>query len=144
MDTEIPDAEAVIGQHWPLYGPFDHDRSRTAAQLLAEVVRYLHHASANRAAALPYASSVYDVVGSLAGAAASLDQVLGQLSARCAELASDPTLYDHDQRGNHALAVERAEMAREQLAVAAQAAASLHAALGAAHNHLGHLGHRDA
>ncbi|MFB4273079.1 hypothetical protein [Nonomuraea sp. GTA35] len=62
-------------------GPRSGDDTRAMAAGLAECVRVLNHHTMD-AAALPYPSTVYDVLGSLRAAAAGLDQLLRQLDAR--------------------------------------------------------------
>lgn len=45
MGTEIPDAESVVGQFWPLHDPYSLERSAGAAATAAELVRYLNYAT---------------------------------------------------------------------------------------------------
>jgi hypothetical protein len=63
------------------------DHTRDVANLIGEAVRFLNYASGTYADdAMPYASVVYDVIGSLRGATGGLDQLLRQLGGRLGEM----------------------------------------------------------
>jgi hypothetical protein len=142
--TEIPDAETVVGQYWPLHGPYSDDRTRAAGSTLYELIRYLNYATGQGASnALPWANSVESVVSSLSSVAALMDQTLRQLAQRCQAITSDPKLYDYTARDDHDTAVTRAEDAAAAVTEALRFAAGLHATLQGAASHLNYLGHQE-
>lgn len=141
---EIPDAETVVGQYWPRYGPYSMERTRAAGSVISELVRYLNYATGQGARdAVPYAVVAGDLLGGVKGAAGGLDQMLRQLADRCETFAADPALYDHTNRNDHAAAAARARSAIDALSDAMRAADLLYAALNSAQNHLSYLGHRE-
>lgn len=143
MNTDHIAPEDLVAQHWPLHGPYDEDRTRTAGGTLAELTRYLNYATGQGAAtALPYASTVNGLVGNLAAVAGGLDQMLRQIQQRCDQLADDPKLYDDGDYTN-ASAVKRALSARATLDNASRFAGGLMNALTMACSDLVHLGHRE-
>ena len=143
--TEIPDAEDVLAPYWPLHGPYDDDRTRAAAALLGEAVRYLNYATGQGAAtALPWASTAASVVDGFRRAAALMDQTLNQLNKRIEEFAADPTLEDWLNRDNPDAAVQQAREAQTMLRRAKADASALSVSLGTAFSCLNRLGHRDA
>lgn len=144
---ELPDAETIVARHYPLYGPYDEDHTRSAASVLYELVRYFNYATGQGAAtALPYASTAGDLVGNLHGAVALLDQTLDQLGHRARQFAHDPALYDATVRKaeyQHPRAVERANKVVSDLALARRSAAHLRTVLAGIHSDLNALGHRE-
>jgi hypothetical protein len=139
---ELPYAETIVGQYWPLHGPYDPEHTKRAGSVLSELVRYLNYAT-QHPEALPYAADIGDLVGTLQATAGSLRQTLEQLDGRCADLVKDPNLYDHSDRSNRSVALNRAERAGDELIHAARRAAGLSKSLGEAHQALAFLGHRD-
>ena len=144
MVRDFPVAEEIIGQHWPLHGPYTPARAEVAAGTIAELVRYLNYATGQGSAhALRYASHVYTVVGGLKAAAGGLDQTLRQLATRTAELRTDPTLGHCQHRDDRQTAQADAAAAGESLAAARRAAAALYDALNTAQALLAWLEHRE-
>lgn len=143
-DIGSPDPYALRERHWPLLRR-DPALAETAAVMVGELVRFLNHATRPSApTTLPYASTAYRVVGSLATAAHSLEQLHQQLAVRAYELAHDPTLR-HDQYRDvadsqrHAAAA--AWKASKRLAEASGAADLVAMSLHRAQNELAPLSH---
>ncbi|HEX3778510.1 MAG TPA: hypothetical protein VHX38_02505 [Pseudonocardiaceae bacterium] len=143
--TEPLDPETIVGQHFPLHGPYNEDLTYAAGGTLYETVRYFNYATGQGAqTALPYASTASHLVSNIHGAVAMLDQTFRQFEQRCVDFAGDPTLYDAtNRRGGHQAAVNRASSAHAALEEAQQHAARLVAALARAHSDLNALGHSD-
>lgn len=143
-DIGSPDPYALREQHWPLLRR-DPALAETAAVMVGELVRFLNHATRPSAATtLPYASTVYRVVGSLATAAHSLEQLCQQLAVRAGELADDPTLRHDEHRDSadcHRAATAAAGTAGERLAEASGVADLIATSLHRAQNQLAPLSH---
>lgn len=86
----------VIPRYCHIDGPHDRDTVLDAAGSIAELVRYLNHATQGPAAArtLEWANTIYETVSSLSAAVHGCDQLLGQLAAALERQAGDPKLYD--------------------------------------------------
>jgi hypothetical protein len=116
------------------------DRDTAAAALLAgEVVRFLNYATGSHApAGLTLPGTAYTVLGELALAVSRLGQLTAQVTGFLGrELAAGRLGHDHG--ADPALPVERA---RGHLLAAADAAAMLAPALGAAQSDLAYLHYR--
>jgi hypothetical protein len=115
--TAPPDAEALVAQHFPLYGPYSEEHTFAAGTMLTEMMRYLNYATGQGARdALPYASTTGDVVGSIKAAVGMLDQALDQMARRAKTFEADPNLYDATARSDeHTSAVARAQAAQRGL-----------------------------
>ena len=145
MSEFVEIAEAMVGEYWPLHGPYSPEHAQAAVSAVAELVRYLNYATGQGAdQALPYASHVYSVVGGLKAAAGWLEQTLRQLEHRATALGVDPTLGHAQQRESRAAVVAEAAAAQDSLAAASGAVLALYEALNAAHSHLAWLYHREA
>lgn len=125
----------TVGQHWPVDGPRDGDTVADAANAVAELVRYLNHATRS---GLHWAADVDAVLAGLGEAMHGLPQVLAQLATFTARQATTPGLYD--DRGRVAAAT--AAVLAEKLGTARGAAGRLATALDAARKHSSHLGNR--
>lgn len=122
-------------------GGHSADRTRAVADVLAEAVRALNYASRpeNAPDALPYPSTLYDVVGRLQAAAAGMDQLTSQLAGRLTEIAAHERLrvthgaHQGDPAGAAGEALDALETVRKS-------AAELDGALRSAHGALSPLG----
>jgi hypothetical protein len=132
------DVDTLIATFWHRDGPHTPDTVASAALGIDELTHYLARATFGPSV-LPHGSDVYVLVRELRSALGRLDQVLDQVSARTAALATDPTLYDDRHDGRDPAATVR-EL-HGGLDGARVALGPLLAALGAAHNAAGHLGH---
>ena len=142
VSTEIPDAESVVGQFWPLHGPYSPERTAGAAATAAELVRYLNHATQSGPDGVPAAATAYRTVGGLQAAAGGLAQTLSQLDRHVQLWSEHAALYDDTAgRDDQAAAAARAEAASAALDDAVLVARSLAHALARVHGELGHLGH---
>lgn len=140
---DLPDAETVVGEHWPLHGPYSIERTEAAGSVLAELVRYLNYATGQGVHdALPYAVTANNLLSRLSAAVGGLEQTFRQIIDRCETWSDDPTLYDYTQRTDHDAAVARARSAIEALADAQSAASLLYNALSSASSNLSYLGHQ--
>jgi hypothetical protein len=85
---------------WPLDGPYDPDRTVDAARAIAELVRYLNHATPpwKSDACLKFPSQLGSTIGALAGALHSLPQLLDQLGRHAGRFGNMPNLYDDQGR----------------------------------------------
>ena len=142
--SEVPRCEEIVGQYWPVHGPYSPGRVEVAASAIAELVRYLNYATGQGSVqALRYASHVYTVVGGLKAAAGGLDQTLRQLAARTAALSTDPTLGHCQHPEDRHAAEADADRAGQSLDTARHAAAALADALNTAQSHLAWLEHHE-
>lgn len=137
----------LVNAAWPLDGPYTPESLISAARALAELYRYLAHATIGDAArALPNIPDAYPAFGVLMAAARSNQQVLQQVATRIDHLAEiDPTIrHDNgdDAEGNRA-AVALIDAA-EHLRGAANSAGQMAAALSHASGQLSHIYHEDA
>lgn len=125
----------IVESNWPFDGPHSDETVASAAVALGRLARYLANATQHRPET---GASLYRIVSGLAGAAARIDEVLGQLAeATSGPIADQASLYDerHDRPGADT-AVEVAILLRGVLAPLRRAASGLQAAAGAA-SHLG-------
>lgn len=102
-----PDPAAAaewVAVMFPVDGPHDPERVAAAGAAIADLGRYLAHAT-RTGAGLRYAGQVCGLAGSLRQACAALGQTCEQLATRLAALAGDPTLR-HD-RGDDPVAAAR-------------------------------------
>jgi hypothetical protein len=120
---------------FPIGGPYGDDETRAAARAVAALVRYLDHAT-RHGEALPEPATVDDVLGSLATAAAGLDQLLPQLAYRLGRLTGLPGAY---ATGEHPANVV-GHLAATYLGDARAALAQVEAALTAARQHISRIG----
>jgi hypothetical protein len=103
------------------------DDVRTAAMVLAHLLRFLNHATLPDRAAqnLPYPSSVSVVTDNLRTAARRLPQLVEQLADRMDQLAGDSKLYDDgmgkplEEKEGHPLAAHLVAPTRARLAAVA-------------------------
>jgi len=98
----MTDGRAIAEQHFPYDGPHSDDHTTAAAEVIADLVRYLANATRSPGAVTETAT-VYDTLGSLTTAASRLEQVIGQLATAAARItppgaASDLTDALHDTR----------------------------------------------
>lgn len=86
------DPDDIADQVLPLDGPHDADNTYAAAQVIAELVRRLNHATlpGHVDPVLVYPSQVDRIVGALHRAAAGMSQLMRQLSIRMEAFADDP------------------------------------------------------
>lgn len=118
----------------PQGGPYNIERTETAALILPELVRYLNHATfddRDAAAALPYPSTTSSVIASVKVLTERLQQLLGQLADREDQHAADPGLQAY---GSETPAAVLAGMVAAELRDAAQLAADMTSHLNRAHN----------
>jgi len=107
----------IVGAHWPLDGPHRPELIESAAVALAELVRYLAHATQPQHELLTEAPRVAGLLGSLATAAHREKQLCRQLSVSARGLADDPTV-------RHDLGRDNDEPSRQMAATAAHKAAA--------------------
>lgn len=131
----------VIATLWPLDGPYGHTGSTSATDAISELVRYLNHGTLNSNAAMPYISTASSMILHLANAAAGLDQLLNQLSARLGSDQHRRSVYHSSDRTDEA----RATAALAELAAGLRDAAPLAGQLGSKLSELKHssLGNRE-
>jgi len=120
-------------------GPHADADTAAAARLASEAVRFLNYATGSHAAAgLTLPGTAYTVLGELALAVSRLGQLTAQMTGFLGrELAAGRLGHDHG--ADPALPVERA---RGHLLAAADAAAMLALALGAAQSDIAYLHYR--
>ncbi len=115
-------------------GSHDQDRTAAAADLAADLVRYLNHATIDARdaeQALPYPAITASVIASVQSLAQRLEQLLGQLAEREEAHADDPDLRAY---GDDSPAEVIAGIVAADLRDAARSAAQLTAQLERAHN----------
>ncbi len=85
-----------IPRYCHIDGPHTRDTVLDAARSIAELVRYLNHATQQPAAArtLEWANTIYGLLSNLTAAAYGMDQLLQQLMAVLKAQAGNPKLYD--------------------------------------------------
>ena len=89
------DARDIISKTWSIDGPHTTDSIYAAADAIAELWRYLGHATFARYTDLePY--HLYDILGALKPADERSVDVLNRLSDRAAQIASNATEYGKD------------------------------------------------
>lgn len=142
VDHELFDVEAVLGEFWPLNGPYGEDETRNAGSAISELVRYLNYATQHHSG-VPYPSVAGSVASRVGSAISMLDQTLEQLTSRVREFQANPGLYGDDAatwEDRHETAVDHAEQALAKLAQARRDARQFQATLSEVASHLGHLG----
>lgn len=133
--SEAVDPYDLREEHWPLLER-DRELTESAAVMVAELVRYLNHATNSGVeVAVPYASTLYRTCGALAAAAHGLHQLCQQLAHRAHAMAADPTIRNNESRWESAdearsAAAADLSFAASRLAVAVESAASAAAELG--------------
>ncbi len=126
---------------WPWGGPYDPESTVDAARTIAELVRYLNHATPpwKTADCLQYPSHLGSVIANLRAALAGMEQLSRQLAKHAERFADDPALYDD---GGHnpidTVATVSIELDRVRALVAHTADA-----LGRAHEAVDRLGIRE-
>ncbi len=85
---------------FPLDGPYSPDVTTDAARTIAELVRYLNHATQTERA-LEYPSQLSTTVAALRRAVHGMDQLCEQLAEHAVRVGRDARLYD-DRGGNPA------------------------------------------
>jgi hypothetical protein len=133
----VPDPYTVIGAPWPVDGPYSSEHTASAARAVAELVRYLNHAT-RAVAALPDPVAVYDALGALSAATAGLPQTLCQLAGRLTELGEDSNAAV-DNLGEPMVPRTAAQLAADALTDAAGQLADTARLLAAAHTLAGRL-----
>jgi len=111
-------------------GPHSPDSVRGAADLVAEGVRYLNHATMPGAGGLDYPGDAYSLLGALYTATQRLPQLFAQLTAFLESQRDAGNLADDNGRD----ATGQVALAAFRLAKAHQAAATLTVQLRAAQN----------
>lgn len=137
-ETRLAD---VIGNYCHIDGPHTSDTVIDAAESISALVRYLNHATMNRAGTqLEWAQTIYSVVSNLSGAMHGCDQLLRQLADALDHQATLPKLYDdrRDRPGS-----QTAIDAAVQLEAARHGAGVLATCLDIARDFAGHLGNDD-
>lgn len=136
--------EEIVGDNFP-YGQWDGYSTVNAAATLAELVRHLNHATRNPDA-VPWPSTVGDVLGNLAGAVAGMDQLLDQLNTRFRALAANPDSYVDGGNGVGGQPVptvlDAAANLSELLEVARQGTEKMAGLMGAAQTYASRVGIR--
>jgi hypothetical protein len=116
-------------------GPHSGEHSREVAEVMAQAVRVLCHATIGSAPGLDYASDVDAIVGSLHSAATGMEQLLRQAGAFLARLEADGRLGD-DAGEDPA---ERLRMVRLALDVSAMTVSQLEGQLARAQRETSHM-----
>ncbi|GGK69207.1 hypothetical protein [Nocardia camponoti] len=144
------DRVKVVREMWPnddFNALLDSDDLATAAAAVREIMQSLATATCvgrSRENSLPYAGDGYDLIGGLASATLSEQELLTNLEAWANNLATDATLRHADHRGETA-EVSRAHASTtayelsESLRAAAQHLAEATAALRTAHTKISPL-----
>jgi hypothetical protein len=130
-----------VARTFPVDGPHDAAQMIAAGSVLAKLCRYLAHATMPHPAGLP-APQLYSVLGELAAASGSMEQVCRQLAACANTLRTDPTLRADDM-GEPRLPRELAIAARRALDAAQVMAGALARALARAQEPMARLYHDD-
>jgi len=125
---------------FPLAGPFDTDHLIAACDAIAELVRYVAHATYPVRDGLRYAPDAYAVLGRLSHAVHSLHQVCEQIGHRLDGMATDPTLRV-DQMGRPAEPAALARWAADLLTSAGTSCWQMATCLDAAQSATGRLYH---
>src|SRR5262249_23856421 len=135
-----PDPDQVIRTGWPTDGPYTAQRTVTAAQAAAELVRYLAYAT-RPAGGLPQPADTYDLLRAGRGRLDQRPQPLAQPGRRFAVLAAAPdaALTDPAHPADPQDPAEAAQTVVGGLAAAARAVAGVSARLSPAHIQAGRL-----
>lgn len=141
--TESPDPDAFADNILPLDGPHDANNVIAAAEVVAELVRRLNHATFPGMGTLPYPSNVDSLVSALAGATSRLPQLCRQLAARMDVFAADERL-GVDNLGATLHPADVALAAESALRDAAHRADAMASALGRAGRSTSRLTYREA
>jgi hypothetical protein len=105
---------------WHVDGPHGTESVIDASAGISELVRYLNHATRDRRH-YEYLSHVGQTVGTLAGAAYGLDQVLNQMANAVTAHVTSGALYDDAARDDPFAGMVKGERALTQLAEARKA-----------------------
>ncbi|QIS13655.1 hypothetical protein [Nocardia arthritidis] len=140
MSPKKIDRSDAISMLWSTDGPHTADSITTAANGIAELWRYLAHATLRTdSEVLTDPADVYLVAGTLSAAANSAVQVLRQLHRWAEELVTMPGLTHDSDRSDSELAMTAADLAAGALEES-RIEMTLHAkALSTAAAALGHL-----
>ncbi|RJQ70577.1 hypothetical protein D5S17_29040 [Pseudonocardiaceae bacterium YIM PH 21723] len=109
-DTEdqAPDGYKVVAEHFPLDGPYSEDHTRAAATAIAELVRYLNHATQRTTSdAVPYASVAGSVASNLSATLHGMKQLADQIGRHAEQWATEPGIR-HDGGEDPAVALYEA------------------------------------
>ncbi len=141
------DGIKLVNATWPLDGPYTPESLISAAHAIAELYRYLTHATIGGAErTVPNVPDVYPAFGALTAAAYSNQQALQQLAARLDHFVEFDPHIRHD--GGDDAKGNRAAMAlidaTEHLEAAARDAGQTGADLSHACGQLSHIYHEDA
>ena len=142
MTDTTDDLAAMLATRWPLDGPYDAERTVTAAGTIHELIRRLNDISRHRAA-VPYASTAAVVLNGLSAALGDVPQLAEQLGTRVAEFANNPHayVYSNTVRITDRAAVNTAVVnLRDQLTAVADLAVTLSRALDTAHTLANRIG----
>lgn len=85
--------EDVIDKAWPYDGPHSTESVISAAEAIADLVRYMNNAT-RTPGRLPYAGDVYTVLGHLTTMTRRLPQLVTQLKAATDQHWDSTTVYD--------------------------------------------------
>lgn len=100
--TDFNTVERLLAEHFPKQGPYHPDTTRAAAYLIAELVRYLNHATLNDPEqALLWPSTANGMLQNLRAAAVGSDQLLRQTDARLRGFLNVPGFYLVSADTNH-------------------------------------------
>lgn len=94
----------IVDEFWPYDGPHTVATMTSAANGVAQLVRYLNNATQHGVASGP---ALGRIVGSVTSMVGGLDQLLGQLARAADMLADDPSLYDDQSPREQGGAVAR-------------------------------------
>lgn len=91
-----PDRVDDIMAQFPLDGPYDPERTVDAARTIAELVRYLNHATPpwKSADCLEFPSQLGSLLGGLSAGVHNLVQLVDQLRQHADRFGQMPALYD--------------------------------------------------
>lgn len=99
MSDNNIDGTQLVNQAFPTIGPHTPETMRQAAAAIAELWRYLGHASFQIGQSTP--ADVYDLVGELRSAEQRAQNVLARLSDHTATIANNADQYEHDKDGGN-------------------------------------------
>jgi hypothetical protein len=91
-----PDGRELVDKHFPYDGPHSDDHVLEAAKAVDQLVRYLSNATGpgNGEHTLTCGADVRRVLGQVAGAMASVYEVVDNLGQAATRTAADPLAYD--------------------------------------------------
>lgn len=138
--------DEIIQQHWHIDGPHDEHTTMQAGNALAELIRFLNHATGpgHRQSAMQNAAVANRTINYLHSAVAGMPQLLAQLARFLEEQADDPSLYDDRRRTQGApTGTATALNAAVELRSAVTPVKVVQDALNKALRHTTHLGNDD-